>query len=781
MVESALGGGTQQEICESLAQDGTFCTKCLENLQAAKGQTLMRFNTDGDCGKCTDQCHLLVAPNKANSLSPEEVCGLCTVKDSLSPNKFKTVGEHYIQGLTPPGGSRPVPQVLYGWESAASASVNLTLSSSGTWPPNGDAMRVSIAHLMGVDIGRVHFHFPAFKGAASKWPSSSFFKPLTPAVVAFSVLKTSTSSTCTVDCVRPQTADKAIEALVAKFEKSTLDSTAFVIAGTLVSELDPDYSTCYQQRASCLPTVCDQCVSAKNQISQSAKVEVPCSSLFSGGPLKNEKGKKYDCAVRLAGGGDLVRSGRIEIRHSLLTPQWGTVCSSGWDNADANVFCRSIGYPAGGVAKTPADNCITTQVQVCDTPSTHSYINQTGYSTTGYDGTGSQCYYCLPPGGQYCSIKIVAMAGQFSGESSWQVDPQSNGPSGTFSGDYTTTQQNVDVFMMPGLKTVRITDTGGNGGWNPGWQSLSSHGMYGTCESFWKYNLFACRTCLAENNLQVDGDAYADYAFVCGWECQTYESYDGYGLAWDYGPSWEYDGNFEFGRTCNMLLDQVLGTNALSGSIKIIKRSCSSQTDASTCSDTTEVLMWESAAFTEYGQSSMDIQFQCGQDLNPADCTYGTCSCRLEDQTQCLPTYGAGTGPVWLSDVGCTGSETSLCECKQGSTNASVSWTAGLYSCNNDHKNDAGVECLGVQTLPPARIKDCDDVCVPKSRLGDGWCDDGQFDANFNCMQLSCDATSNVTGSTSDCHMKTCAPAPEQCPAGKWRCDDGSKCIDGAQ
>jgi hypothetical protein len=191
--------------------------------------------------------------------------------------------------------------------------------------------------------------------------------------------------------------------------------------------------------------------------------------------------------------------------------------------------------------------------------------------------------------------------------------------------------------------------------------------------------------------------------------------------------------------------------------------------------------MWESAACTEYGQSSMDIQFQCGQDLNPADCTYGTCSCRLEDQTQCLPTYGAGTGPVWLSDVGCTGSETSLCECKQGSTNASVSWTAGLYSCNNDHKNDAGVECLGVQTLPPARIKDCDDVCVPKSRLGDGWCDDGQFDANFNCMQLSCDATSNVTGSTSDCHMKTCAPAPEQCPAGKWRCDDGSKCIDGAQ
>ena len=41
-------------------------------------------------------------------------------------------------------------------------------------------------------------------------------------------------------------------------------------------------------------------------------------------------------------GGDLTYEGRVEIyRQNRYT----TVCSDGWSQEDANVFCRQIGYP----------------------------------------------------------------------------------------------------------------------------------------------------------------------------------------------------------------------------------------------------------------------------------------------------------------------------------------------------------------------------------------------------------------------------------------------------
>ena len=45
--------------------------------------------------------------------------------------------------------------------------------------------------------------------------------------------------------------------------------------------------------------------------------------------------------------------------------------------------------------------------------------------------------------------------------------------------------------------------------------------------------------------------------------------------------------------------------------------------------------------------------------------------------------YGFGTGPVWLSDVACLGSETKLENCYHGG------WEAQTCS----HEEDAGVDC----------------------------------------------------------------------------------------
>lgn len=47
--------------------------------------------------------------------------------------------------------------------------------------------------------------------------------------------------------------------------------------------------------------------------------------------------------------------------------------------------------------------------------------------------------------------------------------------------------------------------------------------------------------------------------------------------------------------------------------------------------------------------------------------------------------YGPGSGPIWLDDVGCKGSESSLSDCP------ARAW--GQHNC--DHEEDVGLTCTG--------------------------------------------------------------------------------------
>ena len=54
-----------------------------------------------------------------------------------------------------------------------------------------------------------------------------------------------------------------------------------------------------------------------------------------------------DASIRLLGGRNKLE-GRVEIMYQGI---WGTICDDGWDDTDATVVCRELGYSHGNATR----------------------------------------------------------------------------------------------------------------------------------------------------------------------------------------------------------------------------------------------------------------------------------------------------------------------------------------------------------------------------------------------------------------------------------------------
>uniref|UniRef100_A0A669CIG2 Soluble scavenger receptor cysteine-rich domain-containing protein SSC5D n=1 Tax=Oreochromis niloticus TaxID=8128 RepID=A0A669CIG2_ORENI len=128
-----------------------------------------------------------------------------------------------------------------------------------------------------------------------------------------------------------------------------------------------------------------------------------------------------------------------------------------------------------------------------------------------------------------------------------------------------------------------------------------------------------------------------------------------------------------------------------------------------------------------------------GWDINDAEVVCRQLDCGPAVKPTRSAQFGEGTGDIWLDDVACSGSESSLTECQH----------RGFGTHNCGHHQDAGVICSGIRLAGFQSTRCSGRVEIYHKNSWGTVCDDGWDikDAEVVCRELDCGSALDATQS----------------------------------